>query len=125
ATTARPPQPRHPDPVTDGEPLRPGTARLDAPDDLVAGHGPGSARGEVALGQVQVGAAHTARLHPDPDLTGSGLRHRQLDRLQRSGRHRAGTGHHPGTHVGSPPTHAWAGTRSLTPLWWISVSGPG
>ena len=40
-------------------------SRNDPTDDLVTWHGVGPMRGEVAFGEVQIGAAHAARRHSD------------------------------------------------------------
>jgi hypothetical protein len=44
----------------------------------------GPVRRQIALGHVQVGAAHAAAVDPDPDLAGSRLGHRQRRRHQRT-----------------------------------------
>ncbi len=61
APAARVAQPGDADPLADVEPRRSRPASLDGADDLVAGHDPWPVRREVALGEVQVGAADAAR----------------------------------------------------------------
>ena len=45
-----------------------GAARVDDADDLVARDDAGVLRRQITLGEVQIGAAHTARVHADPNL---------------------------------------------------------
>lgn len=98
ALSAGAPQPRDADPVADGEPVRARPGRQDSADDLVAGAGAGPARGQVALGEVQVGAAHAARLDGHQQVVAGDVGHHSADRGQRTGRHRAGLGDDPGVH---------------------------
>ena len=60
-------------------------ACLDRADDLVPGHHPVPARRQVALGQVQVGAADAAARHPDEDLPWRRLRHRPASEFSHPG----------------------------------------
>ena len=60
--------------------------RVDDADDLVAGHDVGPPGRQVALGEVQVGAAHAAHRDADPDLARAGLRLGPLDERQRARR---------------------------------------
>ena len=50
--------------------------RHHLPDHLVPGRDPGPVHGQVALGHVQVGAAHPAGQHPQQQLTRPWLRYR-------------------------------------------------
>ena len=119
-------QPRHADAVAGGERRR---ARLaarrdelgagsegdDLADDLMAGHHGRAVRRQLALQDVQVGAADAAGQHPQQDLARTRLGHRELDeperRLRRGSRrrqlHRA--------HRRGPVAHV---PTSLTPLPW-------
>ena len=87
-------QPRHADPVAHGERRRLLVAAgVDAvgtrpegghlADDLVAGHHGRAVRRQLALQDVQVGAAHATGQHPQQHLAGSRLGHRQFDELER------------------------------------------
>jgi hypothetical protein len=62
------PQPGDADPVTQGEPLRACTPCHHVADHLVSGDPAGGPGRQVAVREVQVGAAHTARTHRDDDL---------------------------------------------------------
>ena len=87
-------QPRHADAVADGERRR---ARLaarrdelgagsegdDLADDLMAGHDGRAVRRQLALQDVQVGAADAAGQHPQQDLARTRLGHRELDEPER------------------------------------------
>src|SRR6202022_2339293 len=68
AGTAGVAQPGDPHPVTDRERCHAAAERVDPPDDLVARDNPAPPRRQVALGQMQIGAAHTAHRHLHPDL---------------------------------------------------------
>ena len=73
ALAAGPAQPRDPDPVAGREALRP-LPRLDhLADDLVAEDQRQLRLGELAVDDVQVGAADAAGDHPDESLPGPGL----------------------------------------------------
>ena len=76
----------------------PGPERLDRADDLVAGGDVRPARRQVALGQVEVGAADAAAADPYPQLAGPRLRHRPVDQLQRTCLDRTGTVDDPRSH---------------------------
>ena len=59
------------------------TDGVDPPDNLVAGHERQRGLAEIAIDDVQVGAAHAAGPDPDSQLPGAGLGHGQIDRPQR------------------------------------------
>ncbi len=96
-------QPRHADAVAGGErrrarlaarsdELRAGPERHHLADDLVSGDDGRAVRRQLALQDVQVGAADAAGQHPQEDLARTRLGHRQLDeperRLRRGSRRR-------------------------------------
>jgi len=104
AATARPTKPRDAD-------ARAGLQRLGVscsltatdhgPDNLVAGNDRRSGNLDLAVEQVQVGAAHTARMDPHEELVGSRLGLGKLHGAQRAGTlalHRS----HPRDHVMRP-----------------------
>jgi hypothetical protein len=70
-------------PTADVEPRRPRSSLLDDADDLVTGDDPRPARGEVTLGEVEVGTAHAAHHDADEDLAASRLRITTLAAAQR------------------------------------------
>ena len=87
-------QPRHADAVAHGERRRArlaarrdvlgaGSERHDLADDLVAGDDGRAVRRQLALQDVQVGAAHAAGQHPQEDLARTRLGHRELDEPER------------------------------------------
>ena len=84
-------QPGDSDAITDAE-LAAGVLaqRDDFADDLVSRYHVGPVYGQIPFGDVQIGAAHTARLYGDEQLTGRGRRHGHGDPLQRMRVHRAG-----------------------------------
>src|SRR5918994_2116209 len=61
-------QPGDAGPMPRSEAAAPGADGIDGADDLVARHGRRAVRGEVALGQVEVGPAYAAGRYPHPDL---------------------------------------------------------
>src|SRR5690606_22187290 len=65
------------------------THLVHPPDHLVPRHRLRATRCEVALRQVQVGAAHPAGLHPHPDLTRTRYRFGTVDEAQRTVRDRS------------------------------------
>ena len=76
ALTAGVPQPGDADTVADLEiavGVRPG--RNDLADDFMPGDDVGPMHRQVALGDVQVGTAHTASAHGDEEFAGCGPRH--------------------------------------------------
>ena len=77
AHAARVAQPRDADPLADREACRARTERVDRADDLVAGNDVGPARREVALGEVQVGAADAAHVDPHAQLARARARDRR------------------------------------------------
>ena len=94
-------QPRHADAVADGErlrsrlaarrdELRAGAERHDLADDLMAGDDGRAVRRQLALQDVQVGAAHAAGQHPQEDLARTRVGHRELDKPERRLRHGGG-----------------------------------
>lgn len=74
AAPAGAPQPRHADPIAECKPLRTGAELVDDPDDLMPQDDLGRARGDIALGEMQIRATHTAGPHRDPDLPRAGVR---------------------------------------------------
>ena len=81
---ARAPQPRDADPLAGDEPIGVLTEEVDIPDDLVAGNDARTMDREVTRGDVQVGATHAARGHPDADLGPPGDRDGSTSPHQRS-----------------------------------------
>ena len=99
AASARVPQPGDADPLADLEAVAPGAElrrRRRRP------RGPGTTAGraacQIALGEVEVGAAHPARRHPHADLARPGHRTRSADG-QRAGVDRPGALDDPGEHL--------------------------
>jgi len=76
-------QPRDADPVADGEARSSVADGVDASDDLVAGHGVGPVHGEVALDEVEVGAAHPADRDADAHLATARFRLGQVGERER------------------------------------------
>ena len=95
-------QPGHPHAGTGRDPARAGAVADHRSHHLVARHRAGPVGDQVALGQVQVGAAHPAGVHPDQDLTRPRLRIGPLAEHQRPRGHRPGLFHAPCSHR-SPP----------------------
>ena len=77
-----------------------GPEPVDHADDLVARRHAGTARCEVALGQVEVRAAHAAGPDTYPDLTRAGLGDGPLDAYQRPAVDGTRPVDHPGLHDG-------------------------
>jgi hypothetical protein len=75
-------QPRDSDPVTRGETRAVGTELVDDADDLVAWDDVWTVDREIALGDMEVGSAHAAGGHPDPDLARTGLGRRAFHHAQ-------------------------------------------
>src|SRR5262249_39616700 len=73
-----PAEPRHPDAIAAGEALRAGPAGGDAADDLVPGNQRQFRPRQLAVDDVQVGAADGAGVNREHHLPWSGLRHRDL-----------------------------------------------
>ena len=73
--------------------------RIDDADDLVTGNDAPTPRLDVALGEVEVGAAHAARRDADADLARSGHRTRSADGNQRAAGDRSRAIDHPGEHL--------------------------
>ncbi len=95
---ARAREPRHADAVAERETTRAVTQLLDGPDGFVTGHDVAPLRRQVAFGEVQVGAAHAARMHAHSHLTGSGHRVGPVDELERAVVDRPRIGHYPRAH---------------------------
>src|SRR5206468_2554461 len=97
------PQPGDADAVTDRELVAGIRADLgDFPDDLVARDHVRPMCRQVPLGDVQIGAAHTAGVHGDQEFTGTWPRHVDGDAVQRTSGHR--------TRAANPPrAHGWSG----------------
>src|SRR5262249_40061173 len=68
ALPARVPQPRDPEAIADHKARRAGPNRVDDTNDFVAGHDMDAVDREVALRDMQVGAAHTAHRHAHAHL---------------------------------------------------------
>ena len=66
-------EPRDPNPVPDHETGAPLSGGVDGPHDLVARDTSLVLRGQIALGEVQIGAADATGLHFHPDLVGDRL----------------------------------------------------
>jgi hypothetical protein len=84
ARAVRRSQPRNANAITDPEPAHSGTEGLDPAHDLVPRNHACSARWQVALGEVQVGAAYAATGNSEAKLSGSGFRTRALDTSERA-----------------------------------------
>ena len=74
---------------------------VDHPDDLVTRNRARPVRLEIALGQVQVGAAHAARVDTHTDLVRTGLGIDALSEHQRSIVDRSGSPDPPRFHGGA------------------------
>jgi hypothetical protein len=83
AVAAGPPQPGHADALAWREAADALAQGRDAADDLVAGDHRQPRVGELAVDQVQIGAAHAAGLHPQQHLATAGARHRPALQAQR------------------------------------------
>src|SRR4051794_9218820 len=109
AAPAGVPQPRDADAVTDGELVAAlGAEPGDLADHFVSWDHSLSVRRKVALGDVQIGTAHPARVHRDEELCRAGLRPLDGHALERTGRHRARTSN-------PPSTHGWNGHLPMVP----------
>ena len=86
ARAASPAEPRHADALPGREPLRSRARRVHDTHDLVAGHDRPAEVGQLAVDDVQVGAAHAARADAQPHLAGPGLGPRPFDETQRLAR---------------------------------------
>lgn len=95
-------QPRHADAITDSEPARLRSERIDLADDLVAWGDRPTLGSEIALSEVQIGPADTADHNADPHLPRSWLRYRTLDELQRVTGDRPRTVDDPSPHCQRP-----------------------
>ena len=95
ARAAGPAQPRHADPLARREARRRPGRRRDRADDLVAQHQRQLRLGQLAVDDVQVGAADAAGAHLERDLPGPGLRLGELGFLQRQ----ADAGEEHGAHL--------------------------
>ena len=91
-------EPRDADAITLGEAARARTEAVDDPDDFVAGRDAGTARREVALGEVQVGATDPAGEHSYSDLQPSGSGDRPVDEYEGMIVDRTGLVDDPGSH---------------------------
>src|ERR1700694_386866 len=84
AASAGVPKPCDTDPVTDLEiAIGIRTRCDDLADGLVSRRHPRLVDRQVTLCDVQIGAAHTAGVHGDKKLTGTGARHSDVDAFQR------------------------------------------
>jgi hypothetical protein len=72
---------------------------VDHPDRFMARDGVGAMGGQVALGQMQIGAANTADADRDAHLARAGLWHRAPFELKRVARHGSGGPDRPYLHV--------------------------
>src|SRR6185437_4122452 len=95
-------QPRHADPFTDRERTRVRTQGFDASNDLVSRGDPGPAGRQVALGEMQVGAAHATARDPDEDVGRSRLGPIALDPAERPFIDRPRSVDYPGLHQHAP-----------------------
>src|ERR1700752_875130 len=86
AAPTRVPEPCDADAVTDRELVTGVRAKPgNLSDHLVARDHARPVHGQVALGDVEIGAAHAARVHGDEELTGPRLRHLDGEAVQRWG----------------------------------------
>ena len=91
-------QPGNSHPFSQAEPGTARTEGVDHPHHLMAGNHQPMSRGQIALGKVQIGAAHPARPNVHPDLHGPRHRHLTIDPNQRSAVDRSRRVDCPGTH---------------------------
>src|SRR6266851_6053638 len=98
AYPARVPEPRDPRPIPDREALGARAQSINRPDHLVARDDLRPVRGQVSLGQVQIGSAHAAHRHPEPYLTWPRRRRGTVDPAERAAIDRAGGLDDPGAH---------------------------
>ncbi len=95
------PQPRDADPVADVElTVGVGADVNHLADHFVSGRHPVPVHREIALGDMQIGAAHSASTHGDQKLRPSGLRDRRADVFQRFGADRTRVSDLPRAHRG-------------------------
>src|SRR5438093_1047538 len=95
ACPAAPPQPWHSHPLVRRESLDARAGRYHGADDLVAQHERQLRVRELAVGDMEIGAAHAARLHGEQDLARTGLGAREVSGAEGLAR---GVDEH-GTHV--------------------------
>ena len=76
-------EPRHADAHADAKRCHAGAQRRHDTDNLVAGYQRQLGIGQLAIDDVQIGAADTAGLHLDQDLAGAGRRRGQRRRFER------------------------------------------
>ena len=95
AYPAAPPQPWHSHPLVRRESLDARAGRYHGADDLVAQHERQLRVRELAVGDMEIGAAHAARLHGEQDLARTGLGAREVSGAEGVAR---GVDEH-GTHV--------------------------
>src|SRR5215211_281957 len=131
ALAARPAQPGHADPVAYREALRPVPRRQHAADDLMTGHERQLRSVELAVDDVQVGAADTAGVHVEQNGAGAGLGVGQVGRAQRlllavedHRAHDASVGHTAPRWTRSARSWTSPGSTrtSATPTWWSSTA---
>ena len=105
-------QPDQPGAVTDVPVLNPRPQGIDHPDHLMARHHRQQVRGQVAGGQLQVGAADGAGRHPQPHLAGARDGQGALHRAQGLGGVRSGGEQFDGTHAAHRGTRAAMGAST-------------
>src|SRR5262249_7964264 len=77
-----PAEPRYADALADREPGGAGAQLGDRADELMPGHERQLRVRQFSVDDVEIGAAHRARLDGDPDLAGGGSRYRQLAKYE-------------------------------------------
>jgi hypothetical protein len=98
------------------------TELVDHADDLVAGRDQWTAREKVALGQMEIGPAHPAHPHAQPDLAGAGVGDRSVDPHQRVAVDRAGPVDRPCLHDDSHHEPAYDHQARAVQRWTRSMA---
>src|SRR6266536_6018836 len=98
AVTAGRAEPGDPDAVTDPESLGAGTERIHRAHDLMPRDQGQAPLTELALDDMQVGAARAAGSHPHPHFSRSRLGHGPINRYERRSRDGGRSGQHHGAH---------------------------
>lgn len=102
-------EPRHADPLSHAEPLRARAESFHQTDCLMSGDHPGVLRPKVSLREVEIGSAHAAGLHTEPNLARTRFGNRPFDESERMVVDRTGPiddprAHHLGVRAALGPT---------------------
>ena len=106
-------EPRHADPLSHAEPFRARAESFHDTDCLMSGDHPGVLRPKVSLREMEIGSAHAAGLHTEPNLARTRFRNRPLDESERMVDDRTGPvddprAHHLGVRAAlGPTTRRW------------------